>query len=128
MGGEVLLPAGRRPHPGRAEAEIGVPSIRAGAGLEEPLKKYQVQPAAEFESDLAEVRNPCESQSFVKLKRRLIVRIDSGNHHVLAQAGRLRQQHTHQGRTHSAAAAVGPHVNRMLDGEPVSWPRTKIAK
>ena len=34
---------------------------KAGLPLEEPLKKYQVQPAAEFESDLAEVSNPCES-------------------------------------------------------------------
>src|SRR5437879_4103368 len=49
------------------------------------LQEDEVEPAIEFVSDLPQVAGLLEPQAFVKADRRIVSRIDSRDHHMLAE-------------------------------------------
>src|SRR6185312_2269242 len=92
------------------------------------LHENQVEPAPELESHLVEMADGREPKAAVQADGRRVVRIDAGNHHMLAHVGGAPQELSDQGPAQSLAAPVRAHVHAMLDAVPVARPCAKLAE
>src|SRR6202012_1796858 len=75
------------------------------------LQEHQVEPAAEFESDLVKLPGLGESQAFMQLDGCSIVGVDPRDHAVLLNAGPPSHEFDHQGPSDALAAAVGADMD-----------------
>ena len=92
------------------------------------LHEYQVEPAPELESHFVKVADAGESKTAMQSDRYGIVRVDAGDHDMLMQAGRARQQPGHQSSPDALPAPVGTHVYAVLDAVPIARPRSELAE
>ena len=86
------------------------------------MHEDQVEPAPEFESHFVKMTDDGKSKAAVQADRHLIVRVDTGNHHVLTHVGGAAQEFDHQGPPDTLSSAVRANVDAVLDTVPVTRP------
>ena len=92
------------------------------------MQEDEVEESVEFESNLAEVGGADESKSLEEAKRCDIIRIDAGDHGVLAENFRALGDGFEELGADALAAGFGMDVNGAFHGEPVAGPGAEVAK
>src|SRR5271170_3007680 len=75
-----------------------------------------------------EMADAGESEAAMQADRNTIVRIDAGDHDMLAHAGGAHHERGKQCSADALTAAVRANVDAVLDTVPVSRPRPKLAE
>lgn len=92
--------------------------------IDETLHKNEIEPAAEFCSDLSEFGDLLEAEILVQTQRSCIRGVDAPYHHVHAEPPRTGKQRLDQLAANASAAMIGSHMDGMFDGVPITRPRS----
>jgi hypothetical protein len=92
------------------------------------LKEHEIEPSAELETYLPEVRHTLEAETLVEAQRAFVLRINGSDHDVLLERDRTLQERQHECDPDSPAPPIGAHVDAVFDGEAIAGTRPEVAE
>ena len=81
------------------------------ARVERQLQKHQIKPCVELCADLPQMADPIEAKPLMQPDRCLIAGLDAGDHDMLAQRARARDQFAYESLAYPFAAPVLAHID-----------------
>ena len=92
------------------------------------MKENEGEVAVELEADFTEMACALKAVALEEAERSCVLRVDSGDHDVLAEGARMVNEGVEKSGSDALAAGVGMNVDRAFDGEAIAGPGAEVAK